>query len=241
MNGVHVVGGSNPLAPTSLLRNAMEPDNQDSSFDSLRERMINQQLIPGGIVSSGVLKAMGKIPRHLFVPEDQVHNAYNDYPLPIGHGQTISQPFMVALMTQCLNPADSDNILEVGTGSGYQTAILAELSKRVYSIERIFELAEGAKIRLSKLGYTNVTIKVSDGTLGWPEYAPFDGIMVTAGAPEIPVPLVEQLTIGGRIVIPIGTRYSQSLKVAIRTRGGVRLEDHGGCVFVKLIGEYGWA
>ena len=219
----------------------MESDNQPSSFDYLREQMVKQQLIPGGIVSFSVLDAMAKVPRHLFVPEGQIDNAYGDYPLPIGHGQTISQPFMVALMTQCLNATNGDKILEIGTGSAYQTAILAELSKEIYSIEMIPELAEEAKMRLSRLGYTNVMIKVGDGTLGWSEQAPFDGVMVTAGAPDIPAPLVEQLKIGGRIVIPVGTRYSQSLKVVTRTEEGVGLKDHGGCVFVNLVGEYGWA
>ncbi|MEO0279090.1 MAG: protein-L-isoaspartate(D-aspartate) O-methyltransferase [candidate division WOR-3 bacterium] len=195
-----------------------------------------------GISSQKVLDTMLKVPRHIFVPEDLLDEAYNDYPLPIGHGQTISQPFIVALMTEALEVDSSHRILEIGTGSGYQCAILAELAKEVFSVERIPELAERAKKVLENMGYRNVKIKVGDGTLGWSEYAPFDGIIVTAGAPRIPQPLIDQLKIGGRMVIPVGDEYSQELLVVTKIDDGgtIKTKSLGGCVFVKLRGEYGW-
>ena len=183
---------------------------------------------------------MEKVPRHRFVPEDLYDHAYEDSPLSIGKGQTISQPYMVALMTECAAPEPDDRVLEVGTGSGYQTAILAELVREVYSIERIPELAERAEELLSRLGYENVSIRVEDGSEGWSEKAPFDAIVVTAGAPEIPDPLVEQLEEGGRLVIPIGSAHHQTLCTVKKERNRIRTEEGTGCVFVPLIGTFGW-
>jgi protein-L-isoaspartate(D-aspartate) O-methyltransferase len=170
-----------------------------------RERMVKNQLIPRGITDERVLRAMGKIHRHLFLEEAMAGEAYNDHPLPIGHKQTISQPYIVALMTQALELTGKEKTLEIGTGSGYQTAILAELSEKVYTIERIRPLLERARSLLNELGYTNILFKSFDGTLGWEMYSPFDAIIITAGAPKIPEPLLNQLGEGGRMVIPIGT------------------------------------
>jgi len=183
---------------------------------------------------------MEKIPRHRFVPESSRNQAYEDSPLSIGKGQTISQPYMVALMTECAAPEPEDRVLEVGTGSGYQTAILAELVRKVYSIERIPELAEKAEGLLARLGYENVSIRVDDGSEGWSEKAPFDAIIVTAGAPEIPDPLVEQLEVGGRLVIPIGSAHHQTLCTVKKERNRIRKQEGTGCVFVPLIGTFGW-
>lgn len=183
---------------------------------------------------------MEKVPRHRFVPENSHGYAYEDSPLSIGQGQTISQPYMVALMTQTVAPEPTDRVLEVGTGSGYQTAILAELVREVYSIERIPALAERAERLLSGLGYGNIWIRVGDGSQGWSEKAPFDGIVVTAGAPEIPDPLVEQLRVGGRLVIPIGGAHHQALYTVKKEETGIRKMAGTGCVFVPLIGTFGW-
>ncbi|MGB9667898.1 MAG: protein-L-isoaspartate(D-aspartate) O-methyltransferase [Thermosulfidibacteraceae bacterium] len=206
-----------------------------------REELVNH-LRGRGIKDERVLSAMLKIPRHFFVPPEFIDEAYNDYPLPIGAGQTISQPYIVALMTEALNVENVHNVLEIGTGSGYQCAILAELAKEVYSVERIPELAERAIKVLDQLGYSNVKVKIGDGTLGWPEYAPYDRIMVTAGAPKIPEPLLEQLVVDGIMVIPVGDEYSQELLVVTKVSedGKVRVKSLGGCVFVKLRGEHGW-
>ena len=183
---------------------------------------------------------MEKVPRHRFVAVDSRDHAYEDGPLSIGRGQTISQPYMVALMTESIAPEPDDRVLEVGTGSGYQTAILAELAREVYSIEKIPELAERAEGLLSRLGYGNVAIRVGDGSEGWIQEAPFDAIVVTAGAPEIPAPLVEQLGVGGRLVIPVGSAYHQRLNIVRKEREGIRKEEGTGCVFVPLIGTFGW-
>jgi protein-L-isoaspartate(D-aspartate) O-methyltransferase len=205
-----------------------------------RERMVKNQLVPRGIKDQGVLRVMGKIQRHLFVEEALVGEAYNDHPLPIGHKQTISQPYIVALMTQALELTGQEKTLEIGTGSGYQTAILAELSETVYTVERIRPLLEKSRELLEKLGYTNIRFKAFDGTLGWKEHAPFDAIMVTAGAPKIPQPLLDQLTDGGRMVIPIGNKYSQDLIKLTKRKDTYREENLGGCRFVDLIGVHGW-
>ena len=205
-----------------------------------RERMVKNQLVPRGIKDQGVLRVMGEIQRHLFVEEALVGEAYNDHPLPIGHKQTISQPYIVALMTQALELTGQEKTLEIGTGSGYQTAILAELSETVYTVERIRPLLEKSRELLEKLGYTNIRFKAFDGTLGWKEHAPFDAIMVTAGAPKIPQPLLDQLTDGGRMVIPIGNKYSQDLIKLIKRKDTYREENLGGCRFVDLIGVHGW-
>lgn len=202
--------------------------------------MVEEQIISRGIRDLRVIEAMKKVPRHLFVEEALQSQAYSDHPLPIGEKQTISQPYMVALMTEALELKGKERVLEIGGGSGYQTAILAELSERVFSIERIRSLAIRARQLLYELGYYNVEIKIFDGTLGWPEEAPFDAILVTAGAPDIPGPLVDQLSIGGRLVIPVGDEYAQDLFRVRKTKEGMVREDLGGCRFVKLIGRYGW-
>lgn len=205
-----------------------------------RERMVKNQLIPRGIADENVLRAMGRIQRHLFVEEALVGEAYNDHPLPIGHRQTISQPYIVALMTEALELTGKEKVLEIGTGSGYQTAILAELSDRVYTVERIEPLLEKSKELLLSLGYKNIFFKAYDGTLGWEDFAPFDAIMVTAGAPKVPDPLLKQLADGGRMILPIGNKYSQDLIRVTRVKDRLVEKNLGGCRFVDLIGEHGW-
>ena len=202
--------------------------------------MVEEQLIPRGIKDLRLLQAFQKVPRHKFVTEKYSDSAYGDFPLPIGAEQTISQPYMVALMTQCLELAGGETVLEIGTGSGYQAAILAELTGRVYSVERMADLAEQAEIRLKELGYHNVQIKTGDGTTGWQKYAPYDEIIVTAGAPAIPNPLIEQLGVGGRLVIPIGGSFNQILTVVNKHKDKIETEEICGCVFVPLLGKYGW-
>ena len=202
--------------------------------------MVEEQIISRGIKDAKLIAAMKKIPRHLFVEEALQSQAYSDHPLPIGEKQTISQPYMVALMTEALLLTGKENVLEIGTGSGYQAAILAELSEKVFSVERIRSLAIGARKLLYELGYFNVEIKIFDGTFGWIEESPFDAIMVTAGSPDIPQPLIDQLTVGGRLVIPVGEALVQDLFRVTKTGEGVKKEDLGGCRFVKLIGKYGW-
>lgn len=205
-----------------------------------RERMVRNQLVPRGIEDPRVLEVMGRVHRHAFIEEALIPEAYNDHPLPIGHKQTISQPYIVALMTEALNLTGSERTLEIGTGSGYQTAILAELSQKVYTIERIRSLMEKARRLLAELGYTNILFKAFDGTLGWKEYEPFDAIMVTAGAPDIPDPLLDQLADGGRMVIPVGDKFSQKLIKIVRTGNSFNRSNLGGCRFVDLIGLHGW-
>lgn len=202
--------------------------------------MVDEQLIKRGIKEERVLAAMRRVPRHLFVEEALQQRAYGDYALPIGEKQTISQPYMVALMTEALSLSGSEKVLELGTGSGYQTAVLAELSARVFSIERIKGLAHKARKVLESLKYMNVVIRLTDGTYGWKDEAPFDVILVTAGAPEIPSLLIEQLKIGGRLVIPVGGRMSQVLKRVVREEQGTVEEELGACVFVPLLGAYAW-
>lgn len=209
-------------------------------LNTARAKMVREQLIPRGINDPRVLAAMGKVPRHLFMEEALWGEAYNDYPVPIGDRQTISQPYIVALMTQFLELKGPEKVLEIGTGSGYQTAILAELSHKVYSIERIRSLFLKARKILDQLNYFNVVLKVYDGTQGWPEESPFDAIMVTAASPNIPAPLLEQLSPKGRMIIPIGDRYSQALKKIVKTEKGFEEEDLGGVRFVSLIGKYGF-
>jgi len=209
-------------------------------FSLARERMVKNQLIPRGIKDERVLEAMGKIPRHLFIEEALAGEAYNDHPVPIGEKQTISQPYIVALMTETLELKGDENTLEIGTGSGYQTAILAELSSRVYTVERIKSLLVNARKLLAELGYSNILFKAFDGTLGWNEYAPFDAIMVTAGAPSLPGPLMDQLADNGRMIVPVGDRYSQELIKVIRKGSNLKQENLGGCRFVNLIGVHGW-
>lgn len=205
-----------------------------------RRRMVTEQLIPGGITNQRVLDAMGKVPRDVFVAIGMGNQAYLDRPLPIGEGQTISQPLIVATMTEVLGPESTHRVLEIGTGSGYQTAILAELASHVYTVERIATLSIRARKKLYRLRYKNVTFRIGDGTRGWKEEAPFDGIMVTAGAPVIPEALREQLCDGGRLVIPVGGSESQVLEVITRRKNQFLSKKVTGCRFVKLIGEAGW-
>jgi len=209
-------------------------------YAEARQRMVAEQLMRRGIKDPHILKAMGKVPRHLFVDAALRHRAYDDFPLPIGEEQTISQPYIVAIMTEALDLQGHERVLEIGTGSGYQTAILAELARKVYSIERIEHLAEAASKRLQQLGYSNVLIKVGDGSLGWKEEAPFDAILTTAGAPQVPQALLEQLADKGRLVIPVGDVYSQVLKKVVREGEAFHSTDLLKCVFVKLLGEQGW-
>ena len=205
-----------------------------------RERMIKNQLIPKGITDNRVLQAIAKVHRHVFIEEAIAGEAYGDHPLPIGHKQTISQPYIVALMTQILKLKGTEKVLEIGTGSGYQTAILAELAEKVYTIERIRPLMEKARYLLNSLDYTNILFKYYDGTLGWQQYAPFDAIIVTAGAPQIPENLVEQLAEGGRMVVPVGGKTSQELIEIVKAKNSYKAVKHGGCRFVDLIGAHGW-
>ncbi len=208
---------------------------------AVREEMVRKQLESRGIHDPRVLSAIASVPRHRFVDGALRSRAYGDHALPIGGGQTISQPFMVALMTQALELAGGEKILEIGTGSGYQTAILAEFTPRVFSIERDPELSRAAAAILAELGYGNAILKTGDGSLGWPEHAPFDRILVTAGAPAVPPTLLAQLADPGRLVVPVGDRDLQTLEVVDR-RGGTmtrrRLVD---CAFVPLLGQEGWS
>ncbi len=203
--------------------------------------MVEHQIKARGTKSDLVLEAMRKVPRHLFVPAESLESAYSDRPLPIGHGQTISQPYMVAVMTEALDLEGSQKVLEVGTGSGYQAAVLAEIAGHVVTTERVPELAEEARRKLRDLGYANIEVIVADGSAGFREQAPYDGIIVTAGAPEIPRVLVDQLADGGRLVIPVGNNYQQTLTRLTRRGEEHTTERLEGCVFVPLIGEYGWA
>jgi protein-L-isoaspartate(D-aspartate) O-methyltransferase len=209
-------------------------------FADIRQKMVQEQIRGKGIKDELVLAAMRKVPRHRFVEESLQEQAYNDYPLPIFGGQTISQPYMVALMTECLQLKGDQRILEVGTGSGYQAAILAEIADKVYSIERDPHLARTARELLSELNYTNVVIKVGDGTSGWREFAPFDGIIVTAGSPVIPQPLQDQLRDGGRLVVPVGSSSFQNLMCIERKGSKLKSQEVCGCTFVPLIGNHGW-
>jgi len=205
-------------------------------FKAMREKMVETQIKARGVKDPRVLAAMLKVERHLFVPEEGQISAYADQPLPIGEGQTISQPYIVALMTELLELKGGERVLEVGTGSGYQAAILGELSKEVYTIEIIGPLASSAKNLLLNLGYRNITVKAGDGYLGWPEAAPFDAIIVTAAPDHIPKPLLEQLREGGRLVLPVGT-YSQELKKVVKRSGKIETTDVVPVVFVPMTGE----
>ena len=205
-----------------------------------REKMVRTQIESRGIRDPRVLAAFRKAPRHLFIPEGMRSRAYEDCPLPIGQGQTISQPYTVARMTEALCLQGKELVLEIGTGSGYQAAILAELAEWVYSVERIRDLAASARKILDELGYHNVAITVGDGTLGWKEHAPYDAIIVTAGSPDIPKPLVAQLKQGGRLVIPVGDVYSQELILGIKEGEELATKDLGAYRFVELIGAHGW-
>jgi protein-L-isoaspartate(D-aspartate) O-methyltransferase len=207
-------------------------------FEAARAELIGQ--LSTEIRDKRVLAAMGAIPRELFVPPESRHLAYADKPLPIGYGQTISQPFIIALMTEALELKGKEKVLEIGTGSGYQAAILAELAEKVITTERVKPLAEMAKILLDRLGYTNIEVHLAEETLGWRREAPYDAIMVTAAAPKVPPDLIAQLAIGGRLVIPVGSRFVQELCKISRGRKKNKIENLGGCRFVSLIGRGAW-
>jgi protein-L-isoaspartate(D-aspartate) O-methyltransferase len=215
--------------------------NIADGFEIPRGRMTEQLRSTYKIADDRVLGAMNTVPRHLFVPNALQSQAYKDNALPLSVGQTISQPFIVARMTELLELTGRERVLEIGSGSGYQTAVLALLARKVYAIERIESIASVAKERLRNLGYRNISYRVGDGTLGWQIYAPFDAILVAAGGPEIPQPLVDQLAVGGRMVIPIGNEQkTQTLVRVTKDEKGHKTENCGPCAFVPLIGEHGW-
>ena len=226
-----------------MIGGARQPEPAEARwgrFARERQRMVEEQLLRRGILDTRVLEVMRKVPRERFVEEALQDRAYGDHPLPIGEGQTISQPYMVALMSGLLELMGTEKVLEIGTGSGYQTAVLAELARRVCSVERIAFLAARARATLEQLGYTNVWVRVANGTLGWPDEAPFDRILITAAAPAVPQPLFGQLAEAGRMVRPIGDTACQTLTVVEKVNGVMRTKSEAGCVFVKLIGKYGW-
>ncbi len=211
-----------------------------TDYEKEREHMVESQLARRGIKDKRVLEAMRQVPRHLFIPEDMRSLAYCDGPLPIGHGQTISQPYIVALMTELLELTGQEKVLEIGTGSGYQAAILSRLARQVYSLERHAALAQQAEKVLAQLGYDNVVVRVGNGTLGWPEHSPYEAIIITAAAPEVPQPLPDQLADGGRLVAPVGSQWSQVL-VKVRRQSDLLIRERLTPVaFVPLVGEYGW-
>lgn len=209
-------------------------------YERLRKEMVKRQIEARGITDPNVIAAMLTVPRHLFVSDALRDQAYGDFPLPIGEQQTISQPYIVAEMTQALELTRHDRVLEIGTGSGYQAAILAQIAFRVYTIERLHGLLVNARKIFDQLRYYNIVTRYSDGTTGWKEESPFDAIIVTAGAPSIPTHLVNQLAMGGRMVIPIGNQYTQDLIKLIKDEKGIQQNNLGGCRFVKLVGEFGW-
>ncbi|HEY0727324.1 MAG TPA: protein-L-isoaspartate(D-aspartate) O-methyltransferase [Pyrinomonadaceae bacterium] len=217
----------------------LSPIRQEYSIP--RERMVARLREHYGIRDPRVLEAMRSVPRHFFVPEALQSRAYGDHALPISANQTISQPFIVARMTELLELDRDNRVLEIGAGSGYQTAVLAFIAAQVYAIERIGDLAREAQARIRQLDIYNATVKCFDGTLGWAAHAPYDAILVAAGGPTVPDPLIAQLKIGGRLVVPVGeSREAQRLIRVIKTETGYREEDHGGCAFVPLIGQHGW-
>jgi protein-L-isoaspartate(D-aspartate) O-methyltransferase len=214
--------------------------NSNNRYEIARRRMVAEQLIPGGVKDQRVLDVMGRVPREAFIDPGMADQAYEDRPLHIGMGQTISQPLIVAMMTEVLELKGNEKVLEIGTGSGYQAAILAELAREVFTIERIDVLSIRARKAIHKLMYKNIKFRIGDGTLGWPEEAPFDAIMVTAGAPVIPETLSKQLSDGGRLVIPVGGEAVQELLLITRHGESFATKFITGCRFVKLIGLHGW-
>jgi protein-L-isoaspartate(D-aspartate) O-methyltransferase len=212
----------------------------EEHYHRLRLKMVAEQLQRRGIRDARVLAAMRTIPRHRFVPEQYRAEAYEDAPLPIGHQQTISQPYIVAVMLEALALTGPERVLEVGTGSGYQAALLGELAAQVYTVEIIPELAHTARAVLSRLGYTNVQVLAANGSVGWAAGAPYDAIIVAAASPIVPPSLLDQLQDGGRLLLPVGDRESQTLLRVRKQQGIIRTEDLGGCAFVPLVGEAGW-
>ena len=210
------------------------------AYEAARARMVEEQLARRGVTDERVLAAMRRVPRHLFVEEALQNRAHGDHPLTIGEDQTISQPYIVGLMTQLLELHGQEKDLEVGAGSGYQPSVLAELARRICSIERLPRLAERARALLERLGHDNVWVRVGSGTLGWPDEAPFDRILVTAGGPSVPPPLFQQLGEGGRMVVPIGDAVNQTLTVVEKIGGAMKTRLCGECKFVKLVGKYAW-
>lgn len=222
-----------------LLKSRVEKRSGDN-FTVARRRMLSEQLLPGGIRSKIVLDAMGAVKRHLFVSPGMEDQAYLDRPLPIGFGQTISQPLIVAKMTEALDLKGHERILEIGTGSGYQAAVLSQLVRQVFTIERLADLSIRARKVFYRLHMNNITLKIGDGTIGWPDEAPFDGIIVTAGAPCVPDALCSQLADGGKLIIPVGGHETQSLEMIIRNGSTLTKRSITACRFVKLVGEQGW-
>jgi protein-L-isoaspartate(D-aspartate) O-methyltransferase len=216
-------------------------DDEKIGLWRARQRMTRHQLSSRGIQDERVLEAISRIPREAFVPEALRDRAYDDTPLPIGDGQTISQPYIVALMTQTLELHGDEKVLEIGTGSGYQAAVLAQICQKVFSIERSYSLSAHARKILEDLGYTNILLRVGDGTVGWAEFSPYDRIVVTAAAPSIPKTLSNQLKIGGMLIVPVGDRLQQELMVLRRTETDFTIQSAGPCVFVPLIGREGWS
>lgn len=210
-------------------------------LSTIRKKMVYEQLVSRGITHQQTLAAMMEVPRHLFVDDALRGRAYGDHPLPIAGGQTISQPFIVAWMTQMLDLKGGEKVLEIGTGSGYQAAVLSRICGSVYTVERVNSLLAGARRIFSGLRYYNIQARLDDGTAGWKEYAPFDAIMVTAGGPEIPEPLIDQLAEAGRMVIPVGGREVQSLQLVKKEDGKISVQNLQEVRFVNLIGKYGWS
>jgi protein-L-isoaspartate(D-aspartate) O-methyltransferase len=234
--------GGGPHRPPPDARNVIARGNGTGiqRFVRERERMVEEQLVARGVTDPRVLEAMRRVPRHVFVEEALAEQAYGDHPLPIGEGQTISQPFIVGKMTELLGLTGKEKVLEIGTGSGYQAAVLGELAARVCTVERVPKLAQRAREILEMLGYANVWVRVANGTLGWPDEAPFDRILVAAGGPSVPPPLFAQLAEGGRLVMPVGDALTQVLHVVDKHEGEMQTTRDAGCVFVKLVGKYAW-